>query len=311
MKSQPKVSVILPIFDVEEYLHQCVDSVINQTLEEMEIILATDGPETCDKICEEYAQKDSRIKILSHPGNYGLAINKGLEIAQGEYIGIVETDDFIEPDMFKNLYGKASQTQADIVKSAYKEYYDSTKETPEKTILRMDGIEPPENGFKITEYPQIFLRHPSIWSAIYRKDFLVKNNIKFIEKRASWIDNNFQIETLCLAQKIVWDTNAYYNYRMTNPKASSHLKDFNIPFDRSNEIHEFLKPYGQKFAPILPYLHKREIGYISKVIDSGFDQKSPEVKAKIDKMLERISEHEVLENDCFRQQERDLYFSLK
>ena len=311
MNLQPKISVILPIYDVEKYLHQCVDSVINQTLEDIEIILATDGPETCDQICREYSQKDSRVQVIFYPGSYGFAINKGIELAKGEYIGIVETDDFIEPEMYHNLYEKASQTKADVIKSAYKEYYDPINEAPAKTILRMDSINPPEGGFRLTEYPQILLRHPSIWSAIYRKDFLNKNNIHFIEKRAPWTDNNFQVATLCLAQKIIWDSNAYYNYRMTNPKASSHLKDFNIPFDRSNEIHEFLKLYGNKFTSIMPYLHKREIGYISKVIDSGFDPKLPELKTRIDEILSRIPEKEVLENKCFRQQERDLYFSLK
>lgn len=81
-----KISIILPIYNVEKYLAKCIDSVINQTLKDIEIILATDGPENCDRICNEYAAKDSRIKIILHPGSYGKACNQAMQLASGEYI---------------------------------------------------------------------------------------------------------------------------------------------------------------------------------------------------------------------------------
>ena len=94
---QEKISVIVPIYNVEDYLHRCVDSIINQTYTNLEIILVDDGsPDNCLKICDEYAKKDSRIKVV-HKKNGGLsdARNAGLEIATGEYIGFVDSDDYI------------------------------------------------------------------------------------------------------------------------------------------------------------------------------------------------------------------------
>ena len=101
-----KTSVIVPIYKVEEYLHRCIDSIINQTYTNLEIILVDDGsPDNCPMICDEYAKKDSRIRVI-HKKNGGLsdARNAGLEIATGEYIGFVDSDDWIHKDMYHILY---------------------------------------------------------------------------------------------------------------------------------------------------------------------------------------------------------------
>ena len=98
----PKVSIIVPVYKVEKYLRKCIDSIINQTLKDIEIILVDDGsPDNCGKICDEYAAKDTRIKVI-HKENGGLssARNAGMEVAEGEYIGFVDSDDWIESDMY-------------------------------------------------------------------------------------------------------------------------------------------------------------------------------------------------------------------
>ena len=103
----PLISVIIPIYRTEKYLHRCLDSVISQTYTNLEIILVDDGsPDNCGKICDEYAAKDKRVRVI-HQANQGLpgARNTGLEIATGEYIGFVDSDDYIEPDMYEYLYG--------------------------------------------------------------------------------------------------------------------------------------------------------------------------------------------------------------
>ena len=97
----PKVSIIVPVYKVEKYLRKCIDSIINQTLKDIEIILVDDGsPDNCGKICDEYAAKDTRIKVI-HKENGGLssARNAGMEVAEGEYIGFVDSDDWIESDL--------------------------------------------------------------------------------------------------------------------------------------------------------------------------------------------------------------------
>jgi len=112
-----KVSVIIPVYNVEQYIHQCIDSVRAQTLPEIEIILVDDGsPDGCGEICDQYARLDARIKVI-HKVNGGLmsAWKAGTGIATGQYIGFVDSDDWIDRDMYEKLYAKASQHQADIV----------------------------------------------------------------------------------------------------------------------------------------------------------------------------------------------------
>ena len=132
MLFMPKVSIIMPTYNVEQYFRQCLESVINQTLTDIEIIPVDDGsPDNCEKIMDEYAKKDSRIKpIHKENGGYGKAVNAGLKMATGEYIGIVETDDWIEPDMYEKLYSQAKKFDSDVCKSGFYKY-NSLKE-PEK-----------------------------------------------------------------------------------------------------------------------------------------------------------------------------------
>ena len=110
------ISVIIPVYKVEKYVERCIQSVINQTYENLQIILVDDGsPDNCGKICDEYAKKDHRIEVI-HKSNGGLsdARNKGLEIAKGEYIGFVDSDDYIEADMYEVLYNLLKQYNADV-----------------------------------------------------------------------------------------------------------------------------------------------------------------------------------------------------
>ena len=100
-----KVSVIIPVYKVEEYLERCVQSVLNQTLKDIEIVLVDDGsPDNCPKMCDEFAKKDSRIKVV-HKNNEGLgkARNSGLEVATGEYVAFVDSDDYVHPEMYEIL----------------------------------------------------------------------------------------------------------------------------------------------------------------------------------------------------------------
>ena len=112
----PLISVIIPIYNVEKYLRECLDSVLAQTYKNLEIILIDDGsPDNCGKICDEYAAKDNRIKVI-HQINQGVsaARNAGLDAARGEYIGFVDSDDYIKPDMYEYLYALISKDNADM-----------------------------------------------------------------------------------------------------------------------------------------------------------------------------------------------------
>ena len=102
-----KFSIIVPVYNVEKYLNQCVDSIMNQTYKDIEIILVDDGsPDNCPKMCDEYKEKDSRIKVIHKPnGGLSDARNEGLKVVSGDYIAFIDSDDWIELDAFENFFG--------------------------------------------------------------------------------------------------------------------------------------------------------------------------------------------------------------
>lgn len=114
---KPKVSIIVPVYNVEKYLVRCMESLLNQTLKEIEIILVDDGsPDNCPQMCDEYARRDSRVKVI-HKSNAGLgyARNSGLDVAVGEYIAFVDSDDYVDTSMYATLWNEARASNADVV----------------------------------------------------------------------------------------------------------------------------------------------------------------------------------------------------
>ena len=165
----PKVSVLVPIFNVEQYLEECLDSIVNQTLEDIEIICINDGStDSSLKIIKKYAKNDPRFVIIDKKNSgYGDSMNMGLKKATGEYIGIVESDDWIEHDMFEQLYKSASENDAEVVKANFYNLYTS----PE--YKHLDGIiEKVVNHEEVgriidtTTQNTIMWQQPSIWSSI-------------------------------------------------------------------------------------------------------------------------------------------------
>ena len=296
----PKISVILPIYNAGTYLEPCLESIRVQTLEDIEVLCVNDGSKD-DSLAtmQKFADKDSRFKVLDKPnGGYGHSLNYGLAHATGEYIAIVEPDDFIDPDMYRDLYGYAHvDGTADVVKGSYWEYFDGRdgfeEEVREPNISRC--MPKTAHAFTLDEYSEVFCHHPSIWSAIYRRAFLEEQSIRFVEpKGAGWADNPFFVETLVAASRIVWVPKAYYFYRQTNPSASSFLKDFRIPFDRTREMRKILADH-QVSNDIWAAFYLREFDYIFSVIgEFGFDAIDLEIRTLIQedvKLYDNFSEY--------------------
>ena len=219
-----KVSVIMPTYNVEKYFRQCLESVINQTLEDIEIIPVDDGsPDNCGKIMDEYAAKDCRIKpIHQQNGGYGKAVNAGINAATGEYIGIVETDDWIEPDMYEKLYTRAKELDADVCKCDFSYYLGKGKLNPCNAIKE---IAPENVVFTIKDNPFIMKYHVSIWSAIYRKSYLDKFNIRVEESRsASYQDMPFAALVYAKGAKVTLIHDHLINYRAEEGMDSSTLR---------------------------------------------------------------------------------------
>lgn len=217
-----KVSIIIPIYNTEKYIKKCLDSVIAQTLEDIEIICVNDGStDSSLSILEQYSQKDPRITIINKTNSgYGHSMNLGIDSSTGEYIGIVEADDFVNPEMFEELYRLASENQADMVKSDFYYYLDKRSRKAGK-IAKNKCFK----VFNIKDDNTILKMMPSIWSAIYKREFLKENNIRFLETAgASYQDTSFAFKTLASAGRIVFTDRAYYNYRQDNESSSVQSK---------------------------------------------------------------------------------------
>ncbi|MGJ0706244.1 glycosyltransferase family 2 protein, partial [Enterococcus avium] len=135
-----EISIIVPVYDVEKYLKKCVDSILNQTFKDFELILVDDGsPDNSGAICDQYAEKDSRVRVI-HKENGGLsdARNAGIEVARGKYLGFVDSDDFVNEDMYKQLYTSIIENNADLSICGIFDLYEGKtpiKKTEKKLLL--------------------------------------------------------------------------------------------------------------------------------------------------------------------------------
>lgn len=235
-----KVSVLVPIYNVEQYLPECLDSLCGQTLKGIEIICINDGStDASGAILDEYAKNNSNIVVINKKNSgYGDSMNRGLEAATGEYIGIVESDDFIDQNGFEKLYELAKKTDADIVKANY--YYHSEDKDEIHEVVKNQKT---NKATTISDDYNILIEEPGIWSAIYRRDFLNENKIRFrTTPGASYQDTGFFFKTACAAKKIVYTKNAFLHYRTDNANSSvKSLEKVNYVVEEYADIEKFLE----------------------------------------------------------------------
>lgn len=207
-----KVSIIVPVYNVEKYLRKCLDSLINQTLKAIEIICINDG--STDKsleILEEYKNRDSRIILLNQENSgQSVARNRGIEIAKGEYLGFVDPDDWIDLDYYEKLYNAAISTNADIATAGIiritgikqKKFLQFNENTITENInLKFELCDVPEKSY--------------IWNKIYKTQKLKEINLKFEEGRI-FEDCIFTPQALFFLGKMVTVPNTYYYYLRRN-----------------------------------------------------------------------------------------------
>ncbi len=263
-----KVSVVVPVYNVEKYLTECLDSIINQTLEDIEIICVNDGStDSSLEILNNYAQKDKRIIVINKANSgYGNTMNIGINASRGEYIGIIESDDFADKNMFEDLYKIAKENDADIVKGDWYNYWSKNK------FSRKNNRISQAKAFKLTNSMQdksLLRINPSVWSAIYKRDFLNKYNIRFLETPgASYQDLAFSFKIFALAQRVILTDKAYLYYRQDNMNSSvkSKTKVYCV-CDEYDEIDRFLDEYPQlKFEYKVQEEINRYNGYVSSVL---------------------------------------------
>lgn len=212
--NEPKISVITPVHDSEEYLRRCVDSILSQTLEDIEVILIDDASEDGSfGILKSYADSDPRVLIIKLDENKGPggARNLGIEAARGEYLSFVDSDDMIAPDFLELLYAKAAETSADIIKGSCFEVFANDLDS-ESGMLKMRH----QNDFisRSMRSGKSICEFFSNWhfSAVYRRDFIIKNNIRYGNTIVGE-DSVFLLMAGVLSDSFVFEPSAkYYHY---------------------------------------------------------------------------------------------------
>ncbi|WP_283751004.1 glycosyltransferase [Bacillus cereus] len=238
-----KVSVIIPVYNAEKYITQCIESLLSQTLQECEFIFVNDGSkDTSRQILERYQKLDNRIKLVNQK-NQGVSIarNKGLQIAIGEYIGFVDADDYIEPDMYEILYNSAKQSNCDVVISNFKWEIEGHKiitkySFPVDIVLQTDYIE--------QDLLPYFLKEDNlntVCNKIYRNDLIKEESVKFPEKVVLGEDGMFNIQFFSNATSAKYIDYTGYHYREVAGSATKNISEKDY-FKRAVEVYTMELP---------------------------------------------------------------------
>lgn len=292
------ISIIVPVYNVENYLAECIESIIRQTHRNLEIILVDDGStDQSGSICETYKEKDSRIVVI-HKQNEGLseARNNGMDIAKGEYIAFVDSDDFIHLKMYEFLLQAIKDQDADVSSCGYLAFQDGTK--PEDTVGNVNSYSFQKVENRI-QYLHNFLSgdfEHYVWKALYKKDFIQK--IRF-EKGKRVEDIMFSAKMSTYLSKMVVIKDKLYYYRIRNGSIMHNNPEIylewiaalehNIEYFKTCEDSEFVKKYIEfALSAILtlrvecslrgnwsPKVHKESYKYFCNLYDTyGSSKKS-------------------------------------
>lgn len=205
-----KISIIVPVYNTGKYLYKCINSILAQTLEDFELIIINDGSvdNSCD-ICDEYAKTDSRVKVI-HKKNEGVSIarNVGIEMATGEYIGFIDSDDWIEPDMYCDMYSFAKKYDVDIVMCDTVSKFDDAPDIPDTIVELNNDIILKKNDIS----PELLkVMAGSACRCIYKSDLIFNNNILFPINIPISEDRVFNIYAFGYAKKVYYVKKPYYN----------------------------------------------------------------------------------------------------
>ncbi len=235
---KPLISIVVPIYKVEKYLEHCVKSILNQTITDIEVILVDDGsPDNCGAICDELAKTDSRIKVIHKPnGGLSDARNAGIEIAQGKYIGFIDSDDYIAPQMFEKLLGAIETQKADVSMCYACNIYDDDMEyRPCKTgdVTVFEGEEIMEALFRMK-------LNNFAWNKLYKIELFKEIRYPY-GKIYEDLFTTYRIFGLC--ERVALDESQMYYYRIRRDSIMGKARKVinTDKFQAFSEIQEYLK----------------------------------------------------------------------
>ena len=270
-----KLSIIVPVYNVEKYLPKCLESLIKQTLKDIEIICVNDGSmDNSLAILKEFASKDSRIRIIDNQ-HQGVAKtrNTGIEQSTGEYIGFVDSDDYIDIDFFEKLYNSATKSNSDIAIASilkHKNFFNiyNAKYTKEETAITI------QDKIKLCEDKKHFFFYA--WNKIYHSGFIKENNIKFSEGQI-YEDVMFAIKALYYSNKIISVYGTKYHYiehenSLTKYKDKTGEKEHDL-IKAYSELQEFCNSKNIEISERLNYYTKENFGFILNLYKGKYQSK--------------------------------------
>ena len=310
--AEPKVSIVVPVYNTEKYLKQCIESITAQTLREIEIIVVDDGSRAeCATLCDELAQTDARIQVIHKiNGGLGFARNSGLEAACGEYVGFVDSDDYIQPMMYESLYTAAAKYDADLVVSGMSFVGGNTFSTPgdyienhyfdEDTVFEDEGVKQLLLGTigaapKDSEDSRYGV---SVCKNIFKRELLFRENIRFYSERQMISEDTlFMADYLKCVKKAVGIHGSFYCYRRNDTSLSKSYRS-----DRFEKVMIFFAELENHLREMLPeeeyrlYLDRLIQGYgrvlCSQEIMHAHDEK---IKYRVLRArLKQICTHETI-----------------
>ncbi len=317
--TDPLVSVIVPVCNVEGFLDQCLFSIERQTLASLEIICINDGStDNSLAIMRKHETADKRYVVIDKENEgYGATCNRGLELARGEWIAIIEPDDWIAPTMFEDMVSFAGsfQERIEIVKTPWVEVYnwDNPQRETRSACRLQSRMSTSTRPFSLEERPLLIETHPAIWSALYRRSFLNECGLRFRSyPGAGWADNPFLIETLMHAHAIVYLNRAYYCYRCELPKPNGWRPSderITMPFERWNTMLSTLLDLGASDSLLMAH-YLRGFNYVSQAIDEA-GWKHPLVQKKTKEMFARMDDSLVAKHPKLSGKRKAFFFEVK
>lgn len=244
------ISILVPVYNVERYLNQCLDSILQQTFRDFEVICINDGSTDHSlEIIKSFIAKDKRFKLIDKINTgYGHSMNQGLSQCQGEYISIIESDDYIKPDMLERLYTVAKENNLDVARCNYYIFSKFSKKLNNdyiRDILANKVLKP-------LDHIKIFYQPPSIWVNLYKREFIDKYKIRFLETAgASFQDTSFVFKVYALCKRFMFINEALLYYRIDNNGSSINNKSKAFCVcDEYQEILKFTKVHPQIYDKI-------------------------------------------------------------
>ena len=291
-----KISVITPVYKVENYLRKCIDSILNQTFTDYELFIVDDGsPDSCGIIADEYEKADPRVHVI-HKENGGApsARNAGIEKATGEYFYFPDSDDWLEPDYLENLYDLAVRTDAQLVVSGYTmEYYEHnssqsyTVSVPEQNFSGKDLVRNNLHQY----FDNMMMAVP--WNKMYRADYIRENGLRFPETK--WDDLHFNMEVIMDIERVAISPSVGYHFFRSRPGSeTTSVFDKMLYEKRKAQFRHIMKVYRhwdvrdpEITSVIYGYYAARLVQCVQEIAISSGDDREEQIREILEDRLTR------------------------